>query len=580
MSTIIKIKRSSTTDKPSILKLGELALSYGTGTAGNHGDRLFAGTGGVDGSGNANDIDVIGGKYFTTLFPTTNGTVTAEKLITTDSNNRIDQLVVGNALADSGQLTFNEALNNGSNNVVLKAPLSLTNSSTLLLPDGAGSAGQFLKVTTASGSEAQLGFDDVDTTLTIQDSAAATINYQTNATLLLTGDGTIDTAVTANTVTIKVQDASIGTTQLTDGGVTNVKLANTDTTLGSTALTLGQTVTDIAGLTSAVVDDLTLNGVDISTTAGNKDITLTPHGTGVVTVPSGYKDRAGFGSDALATKEYVDGFTSGLDVKESCRITTTANLTVTYDQINARLDNADTQAAITLDGVALALNDRVLVKDQTEKRQNGIYYVSIIGDGSTNWRLVRATDANSGAKLTGGSFTFVEEGTVNSDNGYTFTHSGSPTMSDGTLSNNTELGVSQFSGAGQIVAGLALVKAGNTLDVNVDDSSIQVISDKIQIKALGITNAMLAGSITAAKLDNPNITLASDSDTGSPSTAIEGTLTLTGGEGIDTSASGSTITITGEDATITNKGIASFDTDTFTVTSGAVAAHTIDGGPY
>ena len=63
--------------------------------------------------------------------------------------------------------------------------------------------------------------------------------------------------------------------------------------------------TDLAGLTSAVVDDLTLNGQDISTTSSNKNITLTPHGTGTV-VPSGYKDRSGFSADSLATKEYVD----------------------------------------------------------------------------------------------------------------------------------------------------------------------------------------------------------------------------------------------------------------------------------
>ena len=81
----------------------------------------------------ANDIDVIGGKYFTSLFPTTNGVITAEKLITTDSNKRIDEIIVGNETTQSGRITFNEATNNGSNNVILKAPLSLTNSSTLLL---------------------------------------------------------------------------------------------------------------------------------------------------------------------------------------------------------------------------------------------------------------------------------------------------------------------------------------------------------------------------------------------------------------------------------------------------------------
>ena len=89
----------------------------------------------------------------------------------------------------------------------------------------------------------------------------------------------------------------------------------------------------------------------------------------------------------------------------------------------------------------------MLVKDQAEARQNGLYIVSDIGSNSSNWRLTRASDANdAGSEITGGTFTFVEEGTANSDNGYVFTHNGTPTLTDNTLSNNTELPVSQFSG--------------------------------------------------------------------------------------------------------------------------------------
>ena len=205
----------------------------------------------------------------------------------------------------------------------------------------------------------------------------------------MTGDGTIDTAVTSNTVTIKVQDGGIGTTQLANGGVTNAKLANDSITIGTTSTALGASNTDLAGLTSLTVDDLTINGQDISTSANNDNITLTPHGTGTVTVPSGYKDRAGFAADSLATKEYVDSASSGLDVKDSCKVATTANLTATYDQSNGRLDNSGTQAALTIDGVSLSVNDRVLVKDQTEARENGIYIVEIVGTNSTNWRLTK-----------------------------------------------------------------------------------------------------------------------------------------------------------------------------------------------
>ena len=102
MATIIQIKRSSSASAPSTLKQGELALTYGAGTQGNLGDRLFIGTGSVDLNGDATSIDIIGGKYFADLNDHANGTLTVKSKIIVESKKAIDELIVGNADTTGG----------------------------------------------------------------------------------------------------------------------------------------------------------------------------------------------------------------------------------------------------------------------------------------------------------------------------------------------------------------------------------------------------------------------------------------------------------------------------------------------
>src|SRR5210317_1568061 len=571
MSTVIQIKRSANTTAPSTLKLGELAYTYGTGTQGNFGDRMFIGIGGVDGNGDANEIAVIGGQYFSDKLDHVDGTLTGSSALIVDANLAINTLNIGNATTTGGELRFNEGTNNGTAYIGLKAPNDVSSaggSQTYTLPSADGTAGQFLK-TDGNGA---LAFETVNQFITLSD-GTDTDQYNTSETLLFTGGQSITTAVTDNEITFSVTALSIDTGQLTDSGVTNAKLSTGgQLTLGSSTLTLGATTTDIAGLTSLVVDSLTINGSSITTTASNTDINLTPHGTGVVKVPSGYDQRAGFDTDSLVPKSYVDAIAEGLHVHASVKAATTQNLatesgdTVTYDNGTLGVGATLTLSTgiSTLDGYTLVDGDRILIKDESTQAHNGIY----IRTSSTVF--TRATDFDTTAEIASGDFLFVENGTSNGSNGYVQTET---TSAIGT----SAIVFEQFSGAGQITAGAGLSKTGNQLDVEVDDSSIQIVADTLQVKALGVTNAMLAGSIDGAKIENFVFT---DESSTQGAVQIGNAMEFLAGEGINTSASGGTLTIAGELASTSNIGVASFNSGNFTVTSGDVTVTTIDGGSF
>tara|TARA_B100001109_G_scaffold239841_1_gene222664 strand:- start:7629 stop:9341 length:1713 start_codon:yes stop_codon:yes gene_type:complete len=570
MATVIQIKRSSATSAPATLKLGELAYTYGTGTQGNLGDRIFIGEGGVDGNGDANNISVIGGQYFMDMLDHVQGTNTANGAVIVDANKAIDEFIVGNSTTAGGQVKFNEGTNNGSAFIGLKAPNNVTTTTTFTLPDGDGTAGQFMK-TDGSGN---LSFSTVNQYIDLAGDTG-TDQYNTAETLTFAGGAGMETDVTDNNVEIKataLTNANLSGT----AAISNANLENPTTTLGSSVLTLGSTQTDVAGLTSIVIDDITIDGQSITTTAANKNINITPHGTGTIIVPSGYEDRAGFQNQSLANKAYVDQVAQGLDTKPSCRVGTTADLSATYNNGTAGVGatlTATSNGALSLDGISPVVNDRVLVKNQTTASENGIYVVTTVGDGSTAFVLTRATPEDQPAELSGGAFVFVEEGTLNANNGYTFTHTGAPTFG------TTDLDVAQFSGAGQITAGAGLVKDGNTIDTNPDNSSIEVSGDQLRVKASGITDAMLGGSISTSKLANPVIYF-TDESSSQGQVSIEGTFEFTAGEGINTIISGNGLKIAGELASTSNIGVASFSSDNFTVTSGDVEVSTVDGGTF
>ena len=104
-------------------------------------------------------------------------------------------------------------------------------------------------------------------------------------------------------------------------------------------------------------------------------------------------------------------------------------------------------------------------------------------------------------------------------------------------------------GAGLATTGSAGEGQSPTLSVNVDDSSIEIDTDTLQVKALGITDAMLAGSISNSKLTNNTITVTDGAN--STATALGGTITFTGGAGVDIAESSGTLTFTADLGEIT-----------------------------
>tara|TARA_A100001015_G_scaffold313784_1_gene421823 strand:- start:10109 stop:12457 length:2349 start_codon:yes stop_codon:yes gene_type:complete len=487
-------------------------------------------------------------------------------------------------------------------------------------------------IKTGGVSNAQLAGDIANgkltnSTISIDADTGTTNAVDLGDTLVVTGGEGIDTAVSGDTLTItgelatsankgiasfsgddftvtdgvvaikstgilaaQISNNAVTTDKILNANVTNAKLANPTTTLGTSTLTLGAATTDIAGITSLGVGTLTVTTNNIATSSGN--LVLNP--TGNISANSNRivdVSNPTAANDA-SNKTYVDSVAQGLAIKNACAAATTADLSGTYNNGTSGVGATITITAdsiAVLDGVTLQVGDRILVKNQTNLVENGIYTYT---NTST---LTRATDADTTAELSAGTFFFVQSGTLAGDNGFVQTEIVNNIGSGA----NSNIKYTQFSGAGQIVAGAAITKTGNQLDIGVDGSSIEVTADALNVKALGITNAMLAGSIANAKLSNSSVTINSQSlalgasltlnadniaEASSPTnqyfTNTRARSAVSIGAGTGLAYVTSTGVISGVDASTSAKGVAQFDSNDFAVSSGVVTVKEVDGGTY
>jgi hypothetical protein len=171
----------------------------------------------------------------------------------------------------------------------------------------------------------------------------------------------------------------------------------------------------------------------------------------------------------IANKTYVDNLVAaGTHFHEPVRVESPINLNATYNNgtagVGATLTNAGTQVALVIDGVTVSVADRVLVYEQTNQTQNGVYVVTDVGSGATNWVLTRASDADtyvvdSPNGLSEGSTFFVQEGTTGAGETYTCNTSGVITFG------TTNITFAQISSAQIYSAGTGLSLSGTQFSI-------------------------------------------------------------------------------------------------------------------
>lgn len=234
-----------------------------------------------------------------------------------------------------------------------------------------------------------------------------------------------------------------------------------------------------------------------------------------------------------ATKGYVDGARSGLDVKQSVKLATNAPLPA-FTHLSGVLTGS-INGVLSIDGANPLVGNRILVKNETSSNApyNGIYDVTNPGSPTEQFVLTRSSDADETAEVTPGLFVFVEQGDNWSDSGWVLT-------TDGTINlGSTNLTFVQFSSAGQSIAGNGLTKSGNTIDVVGTADRITANADSIDIASAyaGQSSITTLGTITTGTWDATTVAVTAGG-TGVESFTDNGVVYGNGTGALDVTAAG------------------------------------------
>ena len=329
-----------------------------------------------------------------------------------------------------------------------------------------------------------------------------------------TGAISVDTSTIQARVT-NVTDTEIGYLD----GVTSAIQTQIDTKLASAtaastyAPIASPTFTGtVAGITKSMVG---LGNVD-NTTDANKPVSTATQTSldnklslsgGTMT---GLLTLSGAPESALhaATKAYVDNISAGLNFHQAVHASTSTNITTDYNNgtngLGATLTAMSNGPIGTVDGHQVVLNDRILVKAQTDAKQNGIYYVSNAGASSSKWVLTRALDADNSptGEISTGDFCFVQNGALSGGYGYLVSTTGTITIG------TTDINYVQFNAGQSVTAGNGLTEpSAGELAINtaitVDLNTAQTLTNKtLTSPVINTPTGITKSDVGLANVDN------------------------------------------------------------------------------
>jgi hypothetical protein len=460
---------------------------------------LPSANGGTGANNGANTLTLAGNLATTGAFGTTL-TVTALTALTLPTSGTVTAL--GNAVTGTGSIVL------ASSPILVTPALGTPASGVLTNATGTAAGLTAGNVTTNANMTGPITSIGNGTAIASQTGTGTTFVMSASPVLVTPNIGTPSVATLTNATGLPLTAGVTGLLPSANGGTGVNNGANTLTMAGAVthagAFASTLTITGVTSLTLPTSGTVTALG-NVVTGSGSVVLATSPTlvtpvigaatATSVV-MTSGQVNSAPVNATDIANKTYVDNLVTGLSVKNSMQEATAAALpTNTYNNGASGVGATLTAAAIgvlTVDGVAVALNDRILVKNEIAGVNNGIYICTTVGTASVAYVLTRSTDSNIGTEIWG-AFAFVERGTVNANTGWANNNPAAVTLG------TTVITYAQFSGAGSYTAGTGLTLAGTQFSVaNTSVTAASYTLSNVTVNAQGQLTAASSTATTGA----------------------------------------------------------------------------------